>query len=124
MSRAIDRYLYAVDILHGQYHCVRSVDVAHFLGVTKASVSAFVRQAGNKGLIEMEAGGNLRLSPAGRATVERLDSRIGFFRQLLTDAGVEPSLALRDAVSFSWEMSETSYEALKSLADLHRAKER
>lgn len=114
MSKAIDRYLYTVSILHEQYYCVRSVDVAHFLDVSKVSVSTFVRQAKDRGLLEMEADGNLRLTLKGKEHAARLDSRIRFFRQVLLNAGVKPAIALRDSISFSWEMSDESYEAFQS----------
>ena len=43
MSQSLDRYLYTIRTLHDQYVCVRSVDVAHYLGISKASVSTAVR---------------------------------------------------------------------------------
>ena len=52
---------------------------------------------------------------SGKARAESLNRRVSFFRQLLTDAGVEPSLALQDAISFSWEMSDASFEAFKAM---------
>ena len=66
MSKTFDRYLYAIGMLKEKYLCVRAVDVAHCLGVSKASVSVVIRQ-------------------------------------------------LRDAVSFSWEMSEASFEAFQAM---------
>ena len=119
MSQPMDRYLYAIRTLHDQYACVRSVDVAHYLGISKASVSVAIRQLRERGLIEMEEDGNLLLTALSRARAERLTKRVRFFQQWLTGAGVEPSQALRDAISFSWEMSEAAYKAFRSIkADL------
>ncbi len=115
MSGAADRYLYAVQILKERYLCVRSVDLAHYLGITKASVSAFIRQMRDQGLIVAETDGNLLLTDAGRQRARLLGERIEFFRRLLTDAGVQPDLALRDAISFSWKMSDASFEAFRAL---------
>lgn len=119
MSQSLDRYLYTIRTLHDQYVCVRSVDVAHYLGISKASVSTAVRLLRERGLVEMEEDGNLLLTDLSKARAEQLNKRVKFFQQLLTGAGVEPSQALRDAISFSWEMSEVSYKAFKSIkADL------
>ena len=115
MSGAADRYLYAVHILKDRYLCVRSVDLAHYLGITKASVSASIRQMRDQGLIETEPDGNLVLTAAGQQRAQLLGVRIEFFRKLLADAGVQPDLALRDAISFSWKMSEASFEALRTM---------
>jgi Mn-dependent DtxR family transcriptional regulator len=116
MNRAADRYLYAVQILKERYPCVRSVDVAHYLGISKPSVSAFIRQMREEGLMETEADGNLLLTEEGRQRVMQLGTRIEFFCQLLRDAGVRPELALKDAISFSWKMSEESFEAFHTMA--------
>ena len=115
MTQAADRYLYAVQVLKDRYLCVRSVDLAHYLGISKASVSAFIRQMRQQGLIEVEPDGNLLLTEKGRQQVAALGVRIEFFRQLLKDAGVHPDVALRDAISFSWRMSEESFEAFRAM---------
>ena len=54
MTQAADRNLYAVQVLKDRYLCVRSVDLAHYLGISKASVSTFIRQMRQQGLIEVE----------------------------------------------------------------------
>ena len=113
MSRTLDRYLYAIRTLREKYLCVRAVDVAHYLGFSKASVSVAIRQMKDQGLIEAEPDGNLLFTALGQARSDLLGSRVRFFQQLLTDAGVEPAQALQDAISFSWEMSEAFYEAFR-----------
>ena len=115
MSKTFDRYLYAIGMLKEKYLCVRAVDVAHCLGVSKASVSVVIRQLRDQGLIDVEPDGNLLFTAMGKNRCDQLGERVSFFRQLLTDAGVEPSQALRDAISFSWEMSEAAFEAFRHL---------
>ncbi len=115
MSRTFNRYLYAIQALKEKYLCVRAVDVAHYLGFSKASVSITLRQMREQGLIETEPDGNLLLTEPGKARSAHLDARVCFFHRLLTEAGVEPSQALQDAISFSWEMSEAAFEAFRRL---------
>lgn len=69
----------------------------------------------DQGLIETEPDGNLLLTAAGQQRANLLGIRIEFFRRLLTDAGVHPDLDLQDAISFSWKMSEDSFEAFRSM---------
>lgn len=116
MKNALDRYIYAIRTLKERYHCVRAVDAAHFLGVSKASVSVALRQMREQGLIAVEPDGNILFTAEGKKRADLLTRRVMFFHRMLTDAGVDPSLALQDAVSFSWEMSEASYEAFRKLA--------
>lgn len=82
--------------------------------VSKASVSIAVRQLRDQGLIDVEPDGSLLFTVTGKNRSDQLGERVSFFRQLLTDAGVEPSQALRDAIFFSREMSEASFEAFRT----------
>ena len=52
MSKSTDRYLYAISALKQKYLCVRAVDLAHYLGVSKASVSTMLRDLRGHGLNE------------------------------------------------------------------------
>ena len=63
----------------------------------------------------MESDGNLLLTAEGQRRALQLGKRIEFFRRLLTGAGVHPEVALRDAIAFSWKMSEDSFEAFRAL---------
>ncbi len=119
MSRAFNKYLYAIRTLKEKYLCVRAVDVAHYLGLSKASVSTALRQMREQCLIEVESDGNLLLTEAGKIRSCHLDIRVQFFQQLLADAGVEPSQALQDATSFGWDMSEAAFEAFQHLRIVH-----
>ncbi len=116
MTRTLDRYLYAIHTLREKYLCVRAVDVAHYLGLSKASVSIAIRQMKDQGLIRVEPDGNLLFTAPGQARCDVLGTRVRFFQRLLTDAGVEPAQALQDAISFSWEMSEASFKAFRYAA--------
>ncbi len=69
----------------------------------------------DQGLIDVETDGNLLFTAKGEKCSDQLGNQVCFFQQLLTDAGVEPAQALRDAVSFSWEMSEASFQAFQSM---------
>ena len=70
MSSTLDRYLFAIRILKDQYVCVRAVDVAHYLRISKPSVSTSIRQMREQGLIEVEQDGNLLLLDARRKSSE------------------------------------------------------
>lgn len=87
MGFSTNRYLFAIRTLHEKYLCVRAVDVAHYLGFAKPSVSISIRQMREQGLIEVEPDGNILFTESGKTRAESLNRRVSFFRQLLTDAG-------------------------------------
>ena len=109
-----ERYLHAVQMLSEKYCCVRSVDVAHYLRCSKASVSVTVRQLTEKGLLAVEPDGHLVLTPAGLAYMRDHSERASFFRSLLTDAGVDPSQAEGEAFTLARAVSRETFEKLRA----------
>ena len=87
----------------------------HYTGFSKPTVSNAIRQLREQKLVEMEAVGNLIFTHDGKKRVDVLGQRICFFQQHLTAAGLNPKTALQDAVSFSWEMSDSSFAAFQFL---------
>ncbi len=115
MSGKLDKYLYAIRTQRGKFLCVRSVDVAHFLKLSKPSVSTSVRQMMENGLVTVEPDGNLLLTALGQDKADRLNERVRFFEDLLVKAGVESSTALQDALAFGPKMSTESFEAFRTI---------
>ena len=119
MSQSLDRYLYTIRTLHDQYVCVRSVDVAHYLGISKASVSAAVKKLVEGGMLIMEADGNLVLTQTGVQYMLGYRERCDFFHRLLLAAGLEPDHAEREAFSLAQAVQPDTFDALKRyLADV------
>ncbi len=115
MNNTADRYLLSISVLKERYLFVRSIDVAHYLGLSKPTVSVALKQLREDGLVESEKDGNLRFTASGKERVDLLNTRVSFFRKLFVDAGIDPAQAVQDAVSISWEMSDSAYRAFCSL---------
>ncbi len=110
----LDRYLAAILGLRRQLAIVRSVDVASYLGYSKACVCVAVNQMIQEELVLVERHGALVLSPEGerraRAHLERCD----YFRWLLLESGVEAEAARQEADAITRALSGNSFEALRS----------
>ena len=79
MIKSLDRSLYVIRSLQEKYLCVRAVDAAHFLQVSKPSVSVAIRQMQAQGLIKVESDGNLQFTALGKNRSDLLGSRVCFF---------------------------------------------
>ena len=112
--QTLDRYLAAILTLKEKYLCVRAVDVAHYLGYSKTSVSVMLRSLREKELITVESDGNLCLLPAGQKRTEAYMDRFTFFHRLLLSSGVEPGIAFQDAILLSTELSAVSFDKLQA----------
>ena len=110
----LDRYLAAILVLRRRVAIVRSVDVAGYLGYSKACVCVAVKQMIQEALVLVERHGALVLSETGerraRAHMERLD----FIRALLLESGVEDEAARSEADAITRALSGRSFEALRA----------
>lgn len=107
-------YLKAVLILLNEKGKVRSVDPARFLGYSKTSVSRAVGNLRNGGFLTVEQDGCLRLTGAGREIAERIYERYRLFASLLTDAGIDPVTAEREACRMEHAVSQESFERIQN----------
>ena len=106
-------YLEAILILHMKKGTVRSVDVARHLGVSKPSVCHAVATLRDGGFLTMDEDYFLHLTDAGREVAEQIYEKHRFFTKMLTNAGVDPIAAERDACRIEHVISEETFERLK-----------
>ena len=106
-------YLEAILVLQRQKGMVRSVDVARHLEVSKPSVSHAVTTLKEGGFLTMDEDFFLHLTDLGREIAEQTYEKHRFFTDLLTEAGVDPETAERDACRIEHIISDESFQCLK-----------
>ena len=99
-------YLEAVLVLQKKLSIVRSVDVARHMEVTKPSVCHAVTTLKEGGFLTMDDDFFLHLTDLGREIAEQTYEKHRFFTDLLTEAGVNPASAERDACRMEHVISE------------------
>ena len=106
-------YLEAILVLQRQKGMVRSVDVARHLEVSKPSVCHAVATLRDGGFLTMDSDYFLHLTDVGREVAEQIYEKHRFFTEMLTNAGVDPITAERDACRIEHIISEETFEAFK-----------
>lgn len=106
-------YLEAVLVLQKKLSIVRSVDVARHMEVTKPSVCHAVATLKEGGFLTMDEDFSLHLTDLGREVAEQTYEKHRFFTDLLTEAGVDPESAERDACRMEHVISQESFEHLR-----------
>ena len=106
-------YLEAILVLHKKMGMVRSVDVARHLEVTKPSVCHAVATLKEGGFLTMDEDFFLHLTDLGREIAEQTYEKHRFFTDLLTEVGVNPASAERDACRMEHVISQESFEHLR-----------
>ena len=91
---------------------MRSIDVAEYLGVTKASVSKAMATLESNGYVEMGKR-DVHLTERGLEVARQMWERHCFFVGLLEDAGVTPEVASQEGCHMEHCLSEESFEKLR-----------
>ena len=106
-------YLEAILVIQKKKGIVRSVDVARHMEVSKPSVCHAVATLRGGGFLTMDSDYFLHLTDVGREVAEQIYEKHRFFTEMLTNAGVDPITAERDACRIEHVISESSFQRLK-----------
>lgn len=109
-------YLEAILILSQRQELVRSIDVANTLGFSKPSVSVAMANLKAALLLEVDEGGGLHLTSAGRALAEQVYERHRLLTDFLVALGVDAETASEDACRIEHVISQISFEKLREHA--------
>ena len=108
-------YLESIYVLSQRQGTVRSIDVAEYLGVTKASVSKAMATLESNGVCR---NGQARCAPDGGEGLEvarQMWERHCFFVELLEEAGVSAEVASQEGCHMEHCLSEESFEKLRAM---------
>ena len=113
LRKSGEDYLEAILVLKKKKGMVRSADVARHLEVSKPSVCHAVAILKKGGFLLMDGDHFLHLTDVGREVAEQIYEKHRFFTEMLTNAGVDPITAERDACRIEHVISESSFQRLK-----------
>ena len=109
-----EMYLETILILSRTSSKVRSIDICDYMGFSKPSVSHAVGLLKNGDLIRVEKDGGIVLTEEGRDIAEKTYERHTLLTQLFIELGVDPRIAAEDACKIEHDISDATFEALKS----------
>lgn len=92
---------------------VRSLDVAEFMGYSKASVSRAIGLLKSGDYIKVDSDGYLRLTSKGMSVAEKIYERHTILSSFLISLGVNESIASDDACKIEHHISDESFQAIK-----------
>ena len=113
IQESAENYLEAIHVLTLQNGQVRSIDVAHYTGFSKPSISRAVGLLRDNGYVSIDQNGLLSLTEAGLKIAETIYERHTVLTDLLIKLGVSPETAAEDACRIEHVISAESFAALK-----------
>ncbi len=114
IQESAEDYLEAILHLSKHKEHVRSIDVVHHLGLSKPSVSVYLKNLRLNEYIEIDSNGYITLAEKGLSIATKIAERHEFLSNLLINLGVSNEVALEDACKLEHAISDESFEALKN----------
>ena len=112
VEKTIEDYLEAMLMIKEKNGCIRSIDVAYLLGVTKPSVTYTTKRLKERGYITMDKDNYITLTESGMAIASRTYDRHKTITKFLIDLGVDGETAEKDACLIEHDISIQTFEAL------------
>ena len=112
-----EMYLETILLLSQKSGHVRAIDVGEEMGYSKPSVSRAMSLLKQGGYIVIDADGGITLTDAGREIAEKIYARHTLLTHFLISLGVDEEIAAEDACKMEHSISDTSFEAIKKLAE-------
>lgn len=113
VNESAENYLEAIFMLKKETGFVRSIDIAHELEFTKASVSIAMKSFREKGYITIDEAGGISLTDSGLAIAEKVYERHHVIASVLMSLGVGKETAFEDSCKIEHVISDESFEKLK-----------
>ena len=108
-----EMYLETIYILLKDKTCVRSIDIAEYMGYKKPSVSRAVGILRNGGFINVDPCGHITLTDAGLEVASKIYERHTVLTNVLTMLGVDSKKAAEDACKIEHVISNETFDAIK-----------
>lgn len=114
IQKSAEDYLEAILYLGEHNEHVRSIDVVHHLGLSKPSVSVYLKNLRVNGYINMDEKGYLDLTESGMEIAKKIYERHKILAQIFISLGVNENTAYEDACRIEHDLSDETFQALKN----------
>ena len=109
-----EMYLESIYVLAQKGGHVRSIDISEYMGYSKPSVSRAVSLLKNGGYITMDKDNYIHLTETGLEIAEKIYERHTVLSAMLMRIGVSEKTAAEDACRIEHDISDESFEAIKT----------
>ena len=120
LGKSKEDYLKAILILQKRMSTVRSVDLAQYMGYSKASISHAVGELHRRGLLKVDENLHLHLTEMGNKVANKINDRHRILTDILMDIGVSPAQADIDACEIEHVVSDESFQKLCEFLEVNK----
>ncbi len=117
IKESAENYLEAILMLKNKNGYVRSIDIAHELNFSKASVSVAMKNLREEGYVTTDSDGGLELTEKGMEIAKNVYDRHDLIAGALIALGVNEKTAYEDSCKIEHCLSQESFEKIKAYVD-------
>ncbi len=112
-NNSTEDYLRTILSLQNSKGCVRAIDVATDMGVTKPTVSVTMKRLRELQMIYIDPKGHICLTENGRSLAEEVSKKHMLINKVLIGLGVSPKTAAQEARLIERAIGEETFERLE-----------
>lgn len=117
VRESAENYLKTILVLKNELGCVRSIDVANFMNVTKASVSKAMKRLREEGFVRMDEHHELILTEDGLSCASAVFEKHKIVEEFLNKTlGVDEETAHKDSCRIEHLISEDTVKGIQRLS--------
>ncbi len=120
IKESAENYLETILMLKKENGYVRSIDVAHELNFSKASVSVAMKNLREEGYVAIDEEGSLMLTPKGMEIAQRIYARHDIIAKALIALGVSEKTAYEDSCKIEHYISQETFEKINEYMDKYK----
>ncbi len=117
IKESAENYLETILLLKQEKGSVRSIDIAHHMGFTKASVSVAMKNFRQEGYVTVDEDGEVLLTEKGEEIAHRIYERHQVITRALIALGVSEETASKDSCKIEHDISEETFQCIKKYLD-------
>ena len=114
MKESGEMYLETIRVLSDKRANVRAIDISEEMGFSKPSVSRAIGILKNNGYVTVNENGYISLTASGDALANKIYERHRVLTFFFKEIGVDPKIAEDDACKIEHDISDTTFNALKT----------
>ena len=113
ITEATENYMEAILVLNQSLGSVRAVDIANYMGFSKPTISQYMKQYVQQGLVEVGSDGHITLTEEGRRVAESTLEKHRIISAIFMALGVSEEVALEDACKVEHDLSDETFNCMK-----------
>lgn len=114
ITEATENYMEAILILGQQNGAVRAVDIANYMGFSKPTISQYMKQYVQQGLVSIGGDGHITLTEEGMKVAQATFEKHRVISAIFIAMGVSEDVALEDACKVEHDLSDETFQCMKN----------